>query len=130
MKSAAAQERASMPLTLPLPADPGRSYVGGLRRLAAAERAEWRRHGAPHPPTPGRLAELEAAAAEEEWSSDEEEDLDIGAAAALQPSQLCWVVPGLPVQPLQLVCSADQAAAWVWEGAALACALGVGGQCL
>jgi hypothetical protein len=48
--------------------------VGGLRRLAPEEREEWRRHGAPQAPAPEQLQALEAAA-EEEWSDDEELDL-------------------------------------------------------
>lgn len=55
-------------------------YVGGLRRLTAGEREEWRRHGAPHPPAPALLQALEAAAAaaaaaaaEDDWSDDDEE---------------------------------------------------------
>lgn len=78
-------------ISTPLACIPVYSYVGGLRRLTAAEREEWRRHGAPRPPAPGQLAALEAAAAaEEDWSSDEEElieDLELGRSKAGQPGQ-------------------------------------------
>lgn len=66
-------------LRLVLPAAAACRYVGGLRRLTEEERQEWRRHGAPTPPAPEQLQVLEAAAAEEEWSDDEEGlDLDLG----------------------------------------------------
>ena len=78
-------------ISTPLAGIPVCSYVGGLRRLTAAEREEWRRHGAPRPPAPGQLAALEAAAAaEEDWSSDEEElieDLELGRSKAGQPGK-------------------------------------------
>lgn len=73
--------------------------MGGLRRLTPAEREEWRRHGAPRPPAPSRLAELEAAAAaEEDWSSDEEEelaeDLDLGERGVRLVGEEGWLGAG------------------------------------
>ena len=72
-------------------------YVGGLRRLTAAERDEWRLHGAPPPPPPALLLALEAAAAAaaaaaavaaaaaaaEDGLSDEEEEGQAGEQGAM-----------------------------------------------
>ncbi|KAL4436961.1 hypothetical protein ABPG75_004100 [Micractinium tetrahymenae] len=62
-------------------------YVGGLRRLAEGERKEWRRHGAPHPPAPAALQALAEEAAEEDWSDEEELDIDMELAAELEEEE-------------------------------------------
>ncbi|KAL4430557.1 hypothetical protein ABPG77_005797 [Micractinium sp. CCAP 211/92] len=68
-------------------------YVGGLRRLTDAEREEWRRHGAPHPPAPAVLQALAEEAAEEEWSDDEELDIDLDLAAELEEEEEALLLP-------------------------------------
>ncbi len=98
---------AADPCAAPKPPRVACRYVGGLRRLTAAEREEWRRHGAPRPPAPGQLAVLEAAAAaeEDEWSSDEEEeeeepmdDLDLGEPSSGGLLGICCMRCRLPIR--------------------------------